>query len=106
MAGERLVGITIDITEQKLAEAREHDANDRLRDAIESIGEAFALWDNDNRLVTAHSKFAEFLQLPGEGFAEGKTLEDVMEQAGIGSVWQREGGLAESVGATRLQGDL
>ncbi len=104
ISGERLVGITIDITEQKLAEAREHDANDRLRDAIESIGEAFALWDNDNRLVTANSKFAEFLQLPGDGIAEGTTLEDVMAEAGIGSDWPRAGGLEESVWEIRLPG--
>jgi two-component system cell cycle sensor histidine kinase PleC len=102
IAGERLVGITIDITEQKLAEAREHDANDRLRDAIESIGEAFALWDGDNRLVTANSKFAEFLHLPGDGIAEGTTLDDVMADAGIGSDWPRAGGLEESVWEIRL----
>ena len=104
MAGERLVGITIDITEQKLAEAREHDANDRLRDAIESIGEAFALWDADNRLVTANHKFAEFLQLPVQAIAEGATLEQVMEEAGIGSDWPRAGGLEESVWEIRLPG--
>ncbi|MCE9650527.1 MAG: PAS domain-containing protein [Parvibaculum sp.] len=104
ISGERLVGITIDITEQKLAEAREHDANDRLRDAIESIGEAFALWDEDNRLVTANSKFVEFLQLPSEGIAEGTTLEDVMADAGIGSDWPRAGGLEESVWEIRLPG--
>ena len=104
MAGERLVGITIDITEQKLAEAREHDANDRLRDAIESIGEAFALWDADNRLVTANHKFAEFLQLPAHSIAEGATLEQVMEEAGIGSDWPRAGGIEESVWEIRLPG--
>jgi two-component system cell cycle sensor histidine kinase PleC len=104
ISGERLVGITIDITEQKLAEARERDANDRLRDAIESIGEAFALWDADNRLVTANSKFVEFLQLPGEGIAEGTTLDDVMAEAGIGSDWPRAGGLEESVWEIRLPG--
>ncbi|MDR3499491.1 MAG: ATP-binding protein [Parvibaculum sp.] len=104
ISGERLVGITIDITEQKLAEARERDANDRLRDAIESIGEAFALWDADNRLVTANSKFVEFLQLPGEGIAEGTTLDEVMAEAGIGSDWPRAGGLEESVWEIRLPG--
>ncbi len=97
MAGERLVGITIDITEQKLAEEREREANDRLRDAIESIGEAFALWDADNRLVTANSKFAEFLYLPGENIPEGAQLDDVMAAAGIASDWPRAGGLDESV---------
>ncbi len=102
MAGERLVGITIDITEQKLAEAREHEATDRLVDAIESIGEAFALWDHDNRLVTANSKFAEFLHLPVDRIAPGTTLEQVMADAGIGSDWPRAGGIEESVWEIRL----
>jgi two-component system cell cycle sensor histidine kinase PleC len=102
MAGERLVGITIDITEQKLAEAREREATDRLVDAIESIGEAFALWDHDNRLVTANSKFAEFLNLHTESIAPGATLEQVMADAGIGSDWPRAGGLEESVWEIRL----
>ncbi len=97
IAGERLVGITIDITEQKLAEERERRATDRLRDAIESIGEAFALWDDDNRLVTANSKFAEFLNLPDDGIAPGTTLEQVMADAGIGPNWPRAGGLEEAV---------
>ena len=102
MAGERLVGITIDITEQKLAEAREREATDRLVDAIESIGEAFALWDQDNRLVTANSKFAEFLNLEGAHIASGTTLDEVMAEAGIGSDWPRAGSLEESVWEIRL----
>ncbi|HUD51503.1 PAS domain-containing sensor histidine kinase [Parvibaculum sp.] len=97
ISGERLVGITIDITEQKLAEERERQATDRLKDAIESIGEAFALWDDDNRLVTANSKFAEFLNLPDDGIAPGTTLEQVMADAGIGPNWPRAGGLEEAV---------
>lgn len=102
MAGERLVGITIDITEQKLAEAREREATDRLVDAIESIGEAFALWDHDNRLVTANSKFVEFLNLPQGGIASGAALDEVMAEAGIGADWPRAGGLEECVWEIRL----
>lgn len=65
-APERIVGIAIDITDQKLAEARERAANARLRDAVESLSEAFALWDARGRLLLANSKFAAFHKLdPG-----------------------------------------
>lgn len=86
-AGERLVGITIDITEQKLAEERVYEANERLRDAIENIGEAFVLWDADGRLVTANSKFGEFLNLDETSIGAGMAREGVMAQAGVGNAW-------------------
>ncbi|MBX3504944.1 MAG: PAS domain-containing protein [Parvibaculum sp.] len=84
-AGDRLVGITIDITEQKLAEERVSEANERLRDAIESVGEAFALWDAEGRLVTANSKFGEFLDIATP--AAGADRRAIMAEAGIGDAW-------------------
>lgn len=84
---ERLVGITIDITEQKLAEARVSEANERLRDAIESIGEAFVLWDDQNRLITANSKFSELLGLDGEPLLAGTSQAEVMARAGLADRW-------------------
>ncbi|MCF8470182.1 MAG: PAS domain-containing protein [Parvibaculum sp.] len=86
-AGERLVGITIDITEQKLAEERVYEANERLRDAIENIGEAFVLWDADGRLVTANGKFGEFLNLDETSIDAGMARAEVMAQAGVGDAW-------------------
>src|SRR5204863_415078 len=53
----RLIGIAVDVTEQKLMAARSATADLRLTDAIEAISEAFVLWDEDNRLVTCNSKF-------------------------------------------------
>ena len=40
------------------------DANARLRDAVETISEAFVLWDNQNRLVMCNSKYQQFHGLP------------------------------------------
>ena len=62
-APERLVGIAIDITEQKAAEARERAANARLREAVESLSEAFALWDARGQLLIANSRFRAFHNL-------------------------------------------
>jgi two-component system cell cycle sensor histidine kinase PleC len=88
-SGERLVGITIDITEQKLAEERVHEANERLRDAIESVGEAFVLWDEENRIVSANAKLAEFLNLPPNAIEPGVKFDDVMRQSGIAGGWPK-----------------
>ena len=59
-----LVGIAIDITEQKLADRLNQEAEIRLKDAIEAISEAFVLWDADNRLVVCNSKYQQFHSLP------------------------------------------
>ncbi|MEX2248325.1 MAG: ATP-binding protein, partial [Parvibaculum sp.] len=99
---ERLVGITIDITDQKIAEARVSEANERLRDAIESVGEAFVLWDANNGLVTANSKLAEFLNLDDATLHTGATRADVMAQAGLADAWPEAGGSTESVSEIRL----
>ena len=43
--GPHLIGIAVDITEQKTLVERTVEADLRLRDAIETIPEAFVLWD-------------------------------------------------------------
>ena len=45
--GLHLIGIAVDVTEQKTLVERTIDADMRLRDAIETIPEAFVLWDAD-----------------------------------------------------------
>src|SRR6267378_6914431 len=50
-ADPHLIGIAVDITEQKDLMEKTIAADLRLRDAIETIPEAFVLWDSDNRLV-------------------------------------------------------
>ena len=44
-AGLHLIGIAVDITEQKSLAEKTVEADLRLRDAIETIPEAFVLWD-------------------------------------------------------------
>ena len=50
----------------------------RLRDAIETIPEAFVLWDADNRLVLCNSNFQELHNLPDEAIAAGTPYETVV----------------------------
>src|SRR4030065_515623 len=49
------------------------DANARLRDAVETISEAFVLWDNQNRLVMCNSKYQQFHGLPDAAIRPGTT---------------------------------
>ena len=54
-----LVGIAIDITEQRTLAQRSETADLRLRTAIESISESFVLWDSSHRLVMCNSKYQQ-----------------------------------------------
>jgi two-component system cell cycle sensor histidine kinase PleC len=76
--GLHLIGIAVDITEQKSLVERTTAADLRLRDAIETIPEAFVLWDADNRLVLCNSNFQELHHLPDEAVAAGTTYETVV----------------------------
>jgi two-component system cell cycle sensor histidine kinase PleC len=80
-ADAHLIGITVDITEQKLLAETTATANLRLRDAIESISEAFVVWDADNRLVLCNSKFQSLHGLPDQAVAPGTPF-DVVVGAG------------------------
>jgi two-component system cell cycle sensor histidine kinase PleC len=76
--GLHLIGIAVDITEQKHLVERTVAADMRLRDAIETIPEAFVLWDADNRLVLCNSNFQELHHLPDEAITVGASYEAVV----------------------------
>ena len=76
--GLHLIGIAVDITEQKTLVEKTAAADMRLRDAIETIPEAFVLWDADNRLVLCNSNFQELHNLPDDAIAAGTSYEDVV----------------------------
>jgi len=77
-AGPHLIGIAVDTTEQKSLVERTVEADLRLRDAIETIPEAFVLWDADNRLVLCNSNFQELHHLPDEAVATGTAYETIV----------------------------
>ena len=77
-AGLHVIGIAVDITEQKSLVERTTAADLRLRDAIETIPEAFVLWDADNRLVLCNSNFQELHHLPDEAVAAGTSYETIV----------------------------
>ena len=77
-SGAHLIGIAVDITEQKTLVERTVEADLRLRDAIETIPEAFVVWDAQNRLVLCNSNFQELHNLPDESIKAGASYESVV----------------------------
>jgi len=78
-AGLHLIGIAVDITEQKSLAEKTVEADLRLRDAIETISEAFVLWDASDRLVLCNSHFQKLHKLPDSAVTPGTSYETVIE---------------------------
>ncbi|TPK93215.1 PAS domain S-box protein [Mesorhizobium sp. B2-4-12] len=53
----QLIGIAVDVTEQRHLALRSEAADLRLRTAIENINESFVLWDSAQRLIMCNSKY-------------------------------------------------
>ncbi|MFC0283073.1 ATP-binding protein [Camelimonas abortus] len=77
--GPHLIGISVDITEQRRMAALKKTSDNRLSDAIESISEAFVLWSQDRRIVTCNSKFRSLHRLPPDLQVVGMTEEELMQ---------------------------
>ncbi len=73
-----LIGIAVDVTEQIRLVERSKTADIRLRDAIETISEAFVLWDADNRLVMCNSKYQQLHGIPDTVLVAGAPYTDVL----------------------------
>ncbi len=75
-----LVGICVDVTEQRRLEDETARADARLRDAVEAISEAFVLWDAGNRLVLCNSKFQKLHDLSPDAIVPGRSYAEIMAQ--------------------------
>ncbi len=73
----RLVGVALDITERKREAEINATADQRLREAIEGISEAFVLWDAANRLVLCNSKYQRLHNLPPEATRAGASYAEL-----------------------------
>jgi two-component system cell cycle sensor histidine kinase PleC len=88
-AGQHLIGIAVDITEQKSLAEKTVEADLRLRDAIETIPEAFVLWDAGDRLVLCNSHFQRLHRLPDTAVIPGTSYETVIEVGSMPEVRSR-----------------
>jgi two-component system cell cycle sensor histidine kinase PleC len=76
--GPHLIGIAVDVTEQKTLLEKTAEADLRLRDAIETIPEAFVVWDAQNCLVLCNSNFQELHNLSPSAVVAGASYESVI----------------------------
>jgi two-component system, cell cycle sensor histidine kinase PleC len=87
--GIHLIGIAVDMTEQKSLAEKTVEADLRLRDAIETIPEAFVLWDSSDRLVLCNSHFQRLHKLPDSAVIPGTSYETVIEVGSMPEVRTR-----------------
>ena len=73
----RITGVAMDVTEERVAQARAQSAETRLRDAIESASEAFVLWDRSGRLLMCNSNYRNFFSLEARLLKPGASRETV-----------------------------
>ncbi|QDG78387.1 ATP-binding protein [Labrenzia sp. PHM005] len=85
-AEPHLIGICIDITEQHQLAEQSQMADLRLRDAIETISEAFVLWNASNELVICNSNYQALHNLPAHAVKPGTPYKTVMASAENGAV--------------------
>src|SRR6476661_5819400 len=104
--GPHLIGIAVDITEQKTLVERTVEADLRLRDAIETIPEAFVVWDAQNRLVLCNSNFQELHNLPDEAIVAGASYETVVAAGRKPVVRSKVTSEGESPGARTFEAQL
>jgi two-component system cell cycle sensor histidine kinase PleC len=88
-SGLHLIGIAVDITEQKSLAEKTVEADLRLRDAIETIPEAFVLWDAGDRLVLCNTHFQRLHRLPDSAVTPGTSYETVIEVGSMPEVRTR-----------------
>lgn len=79
----RIVGVMLDVTEERMAQARAQAAETRLRDAIESIPEAFVLWDRSGRLLLCNQNYRDFFSLEPKILKPGAARESVARFANL-----------------------
>jgi two-component system cell cycle sensor histidine kinase PleC len=79
----------------------------RLRDAIETIPEAFVLWDAEDRLVLCNSHFQRLHRLPDSAVTPGTSYETVIEVGSMPEVRTKvpEAG-AQAPGARTFEAQL
>ena len=86
-----IVGVALDVTDERLAQARAQAAELRLRDAIESASEAFAVWDRAGRLLLSNENFRAWFGLEPRLLRPGTTYRELMRAASAAIVREAKG---------------
>jgi two-component system cell cycle sensor histidine kinase PleC len=84
-------GFTGIVTDERLAQARAQAAELRLRDAIESASEAFAVWDRAGRLLLSNENFQAWFGLDQRLLKPGTSYRELMRAATAAIVREARG---------------
>jgi two-component system cell cycle sensor histidine kinase PleC len=77
----RIIGVALDVTEERIAQARAQAAENRLRDAIESVSEGFVLWDRHGRLLLCNQNYRNMFSVEPKLLKPGAAREQVNRAA-------------------------
>ena len=77
----RFIGVIFDVTEERISQARARAAETRLRDAIDSVSEAFVLWDRSDRLLLCNRNYREVFSLDPRLLKPGAPRQAVEQNA-------------------------
>ncbi len=75
-----LIGVALDMTEQRHLAQQSEAADMRLRTAVESITESFVLWDAADRLVMCNTKYQQDTGLPASEIRPGTSKADIAKR--------------------------
>ncbi|MGH7015635.1 MAG: PAS-domain containing protein, partial [Caulobacteraceae bacterium] len=67
----RIIGVALDVTDERMAQVRAESAERRLRDAIDSVPEAFVLFDRQGRLLQCNETFRDFFAVEAKALKPG-----------------------------------
>lgn len=79
----RIIGVALDVTEERVAQARAQAAENRLRDAIESVSEAFVLWDRYGRLLMCNRNYRNVFSLDPKLLKPGAARAEINRHAAL-----------------------
>jgi len=78
-----IMGVALDITEARRAKAHAQAAESRLRDGIESVSDAFALFDRHGRLILSNQAFSDAFGLTPAAARRGAAKDELNRIAGL-----------------------
>ncbi|MFN4288990.1 MAG: PAS domain-containing sensor histidine kinase [Brevundimonas sp.] len=80
---DEIIGVAIDVTEARITRARAMAAENRLRDAIESISDAFVLFDRHGRLILCNQAFQDAFGFSAKVLKVGAPRDDLNRIASL-----------------------
>jgi two-component system cell cycle sensor histidine kinase PleC len=81
--GAAILGVALDTTEARRAKAQAQAAESRLRDGIESVSDAFVLFDRNDRLILSNQAFEDAFGFGPGVVRRGASKQDLNMIAGL-----------------------